>query len=573
MEAESSPEQRRANTFTHKLQVLVPVRTLTDFNRMLDVLPALDLEHSDVTFVVSKGSQGQGQIVHAIRTVHRAKLITWKQARKRHFDLIVAAHVNRKLFDLHGPKLVVPHGAGLARKNPAATHDENAPVGLAKGQLMRDGVVIPDAIGLPHENLVDALLRYCPAAVGRAVPVGDPTRDRIKANLVRRDEFRRQLGVGESQKLVLVTSTWGRYSCLGEHRTLPNRLLAQLPEDEFKVAVILHPNDWAKESDFNIENRYRDARESGLAIVNPDNDSWQAVLIAADMVIGDHGSVAFYGADLGYPFLLTARGLDELDESSPRVQLSQLMPVLDVDGDLLAQVRHAMRNHPRELALDITQQTLGDPGSSLDLIRADAYTLLGRPRPEKPPRIGKIAPSRLAKPTAATAHRVTLRPIAPDTIRMDRYPALMIKDPGRELADEHVLMIDSAEIDPQYHVNAEVVVHRDPLRACRVPVKMRELREYCRFAQMIAVATRSGCTVRSYHHKQDFDLVGRDDDTEDTEDADPLDPSIVAAGLYGRLIMTRQPVEVGTTFHIQITATSTATVTVKAIRDVEPVSN
>ncbi|MFC7740294.1 hypothetical protein ACFQXA_03960 [Nocardiopsis composta] len=38
----------------------------------------------------------------------------------------------------------------------------------------------------------------------------------------------------------------------------------------------------------------------------PPEQGWQAALVAADAVIGDHGSVTYYAAALGRPVLLAA---------------------------------------------------------------------------------------------------------------------------------------------------------------------------------------------------------------------------------------------------------------------------
>jgi hypothetical protein len=561
--AEPPSDRRRTDTVAHKNKILAAIRTLTDFNRIQDVLPALDLEHDDVTFVVSTGSMGEGLIDRYIQMNQQAKLIDWEEARRRNFDLVIAAHANVKLADLNDPRMILPHGAGLARKFPLATLDKDAPVGMASGQLICDGVVIPDVIGLPHDNLLDVLRKHCPEAADRATRIGDPTFDRLLANRPLRRSLRRQLKVGDHQRLVLITSTWGPYSSLGEHRALINALVAQLPMDQFKVAVILHPNIWAAERKFNIRNMFRDALNSGLLIISPDNDSWQGALLAADIVLGDHGSVGFYGAALGYPFLLTARGLEELDESSPRIELNRLMPALDVHGDLRAQVDYAFDHHPREQALEITGRTLGDRGKSLELIRAAAYTLLGQPRPMTKPWIQPIEElvSITRKPT--TAHRVTLVPVNADTIRLERFPALMIRDPAREVPGDQFLVGDSEELEENTRSNSEVGVDRHVHRSSMVSTALRELREQYPLALMIAVATRTGCTVRSYHHKRDFDLVGREGTD---EDGDPPDASILAVGLYGRTITARRTAEIGTEFRVELSPTSIVTVRVTDIR-------
>ncbi|MEV7490801.1 hypothetical protein AB0O08_08530 [Streptomyces anulatus] len=159
---------------------------------------------------------------------------------------------------------------------------------------------------------------------------GDPCFDRMLAARPYRDRFRRALGVGRGQRLVLLNSTWSPQSLLGDGEgegaggtggddalpALLPRLASELPADEYRVAAVLHPNIWHGHGPGQIRAWLDRARRAGLALIDPLED-WRQALLAADVVIGDHGSVTYYAAALGTPVLLGAAPLDSLDPDAP----------------------------------------------------------------------------------------------------------------------------------------------------------------------------------------------------------------------------------------------------------------
>lgn len=168
-------------------------------------------------------------------------------------------------------------------------------------------------IGLSHEEQLERLRRSCPQALPLARVVGDPCFDRLQASLTERDRYRRLLGATGGRRLVVVSSTWSEHSLLGRCPDLPLRLVRELPVDEYAVAVVLHPNIWSRH---NPQDLLREAVAAGLLVVPPQN-GWQAALVAADWVVGDHGSVSLYGAALDRVTLLAATGEAELAPDSP----------------------------------------------------------------------------------------------------------------------------------------------------------------------------------------------------------------------------------------------------------------
>lgn len=454
-------------TFPVARYVLVVIRTVTTLNRLLDVWPALFPDpRLSVKFVIDKGSRYARDLPAYLRG-EDIEVITWREARARRWDLILAAHANQNLRKLRGPLMIIPHGAGHCRILPSSTGSRHAPVGIARGQIAWRKKVIPAAIGLSHESQMAQVAAWCPEAVRRAYVIGDPTFDRIVANRLLREEFRALLGVGD-RRVAVVSSTWGEFSSAGKARELAHRLVAQLPADEWLVILVFHPNVWCGDSTRweLVNSHFVDARDGGALIMKPQN-GWQTALLAADVVIGDHGSVSFYGAALGVPFRLSATGLEELDPSSPRVLLSQITPRLDVHGDLLAQIESAIAKHDPVLNKKITDHTLGEQGRSLQLLRAKFYELLRLPPPNKPSRMRPLPKPDYYQGPQQTSHLVavdvTNESPTSGTARLKRFPAIVSEYRAAAAPADLPLVVLDTEVDAAQLQSAEIIVHERPV--------------------------------------------------------------------------------------------------------------
>ncbi|UED88327.1 hypothetical protein K4G22_08085 [Streptomyces profundus] len=397
-------------------------RNLTSATRLLDVLPLLRAEDGvAVSFTVNPGSAFDGGLTEYLAG-QRATVLPWREATRRRFDLVVACAINRSMRRLSRPLVVLPHGAGYNRLVSRSTGDVSSSAGLSRRELLYRGRVVPDVIGLSHEEQLGRLAASCPAALPRARVVGDPCFDRMRENLDWRDHFRAPFGAVGGRRLVVLNSTWGPHSLIRRHPDLPLRLVNALPVDEYVVVVVLHPNIWSDDTPFNVSQRLRAARDAGLRVVSPDN-GWQAALIAADLVVGDTGSVSFYGAGLERATMLAASGEAELDPGSPMHAFGRTAPRLDPEGDLLAQLRAAERDHrPGELRA-VTEDALGLPGESARVLQGVFHELLGdRVQPPAPhPR-----PTRYPDPSPATGHGPTafdvVGRVRAGRVELCRYP-------------------------------------------------------------------------------------------------------------------------------------------------------
>jgi hypothetical protein len=284
-------------TVTTQRTVLAVVHSVVTGATLADVLPVLASDwRIQVVFSAAPSlfPVGVRDFLHGIG----AAVIPWQQAVRERFDLAIAAGTGQ-LERLHAPVLLMPHGAGYA-KYPARWQADGPPAprhahGTERQQLVYHGRVVPAAILLAHRDRLAQLRRSCPEAVPAAIIAGDPCHDRLVASLPRREAYRRALQVPGGQKLVLVTSTWGSRSLLGQAPGILAGLLAQLPADRYRIAASLHPDAWYWHGPWQIRAWTEECLRSGMTLL-PATEGWRSALAAADLVIGDHGSVTFYAA-------------------------------------------------------------------------------------------------------------------------------------------------------------------------------------------------------------------------------------------------------------------------------------
>ncbi len=263
----------------------------------------------------------------------------------------------------------------------------------------------------------------CPAAAHTAVLAGDPCFDRLLAARPYRERFRRALGLRAGQRLIVLNSTWNPASLFGDggDDLLPSllpRLTGELAADDHRLAAVLHPNIWHGHGPGQVRAWLERARRGGLALLDPLTE-WRQALLAADLVIGDHGSVTYYAAALGTPVLLGAAPLDGLDPASPVADFVRTAPRLDPLRPLRPQLESAVdghRPHPGPAAL-----TTSVPGESAARLRALFHGLIGIPEPDAPALLDPLPLPDHTPPRRTTSLRVLTRLLGPYEVALRRY--------------------------------------------------------------------------------------------------------------------------------------------------------
>ncbi|HEV3361742.1 MAG TPA: hypothetical protein VG247_33405 [Pseudonocardiaceae bacterium] len=359
-------------TRTTARTVLAAVHTIVAGQRLLDII---DLVESDPRIQVVFTAAPEVFDADVPRFLHDigAAIIPWRQATRERFDLALAASCS-SIARLHAPVLVMPHGAGYGKRAPSAL---GAVYGLDRNELVAEGRVLPASIVLSHEAQLDLLAAQCPAAMPVAVVAGDPCYDRLCASLHRRDSYRSALGVEANQQLVLVASTWGPNGLFGRFPDLVTDIACALDPARFRVAVQLHPAAWAH-GRRQLRAWLARARAAGLMLIEPTMD-WRGVLVAADQVVGDHGSVATYAAAIGRSVRYVDTGAALAPGSAQeylRAHATPWRPGLPIDE----------QPEPNgDLADGVRERLTSLPGQAHRRLRADMYRLLDLPEPASAP--------------------------------------------------------------------------------------------------------------------------------------------------------------------------------------------
>lgn len=381
------PDAARWSTRAQCATVLIVVDTVTSGQRLLEVARLFEGDFRvQVVFSSPAGGvfdNGVGEFLSGIG----ALVVPWRQAVDFGFTLAVAAG-HEGIHELHAPVVLLPHGAGFNKRVSAGQRGRIVArrdvYGLGPQWLVRDGALIPSALVLAHEEERGRLAAGCPQALPSAVVVGDPCYDRITASRSCRYVYRDALGVPPGRRLVTVASTWGASSLLGRVPELPGRLVAQLPADEYQVIVLAHPNAWFGHGRWQITAWLSGALRGGLGLVPPEAD-WRSVLVASDVVIGDHGSVSLYATAAGVPVVFAGPLSPDVDRDSPIGELSAIAPRLSARRPLAAQLARFDADFRRQDYARVAGRITSKPGRFAANMRRLLYRQLGLVEPAGAP--------------------------------------------------------------------------------------------------------------------------------------------------------------------------------------------
>jgi hypothetical protein len=255
--------------------------------------------------------------------------------------------------------------------------------GFSRPELIHAGMLVPAALALGHDRELELLEEGCPEALPIAHVVGDPCYDRITRQRAQRDAFRRALGVGSAEKLVVATSTWRPNSLLAASPHVVERLVGELTAPKYRVVLLTHPNIWSAHGSYQMHAWFGPWMSRGLVLVRPEAD-WQPILSAADYIVGDHGSVSLYGAAVGVPVLMGAFPEPDVHPDSGAAALGALAPLLTSARPLEQQLAHAAAEFDPEAMARVAATISSEPGAFARTTRRLLYTLLGLGQPATP---------------------------------------------------------------------------------------------------------------------------------------------------------------------------------------------
>ncbi|MFV2195960.1 hypothetical protein [Nocardiopsis sp. LOL_012] len=354
----AGPETHLWETLAGRAPVLVLARTFTSAVRAVEGLAVFrGDDRVKIVFALSESTAfnaGTRELLESLQ----AALVPWKLRHCVRPRLVLTASENVDLTGFTCPVAVLPHGIGFQKLVP-----DHRTGGRRLSGLVREESQSADNVHLllSHPAQLAQLreARIPQALLDRARVVGDPARDRLVDARRLRHGYRARLGLHPGQRLLLLTSTWGPEGAIGSRPDLPGALLGSLPHDLYRVAAVLHPNIWFAHSPWSVRHMLADALDSGLLLIPP-HAGWGAAMVAADCVVGDHGSVTLYGASLDLPVLLAAFG----EESVPGTAAGALArsAVRLAAEDLRGQVESAIEDHTPDRHRAAADLAFGRPG-------------------------------------------------------------------------------------------------------------------------------------------------------------------------------------------------------------------
>ncbi|MEU1150253.1 translation initiation factor 2 [Streptomyces sp. NPDC005863] len=447
--------------------MLLAARSAVALYRLLDVAPVFAGDDRITRlFTLIPGSDFGVDVLSAIETIG-GRTLPWSEACDRSFDLVVTASPKGDLSLLRGPHVLLPHGAGFNKALPDEGSADSAS-GLDPAYLLRADTATPTAPTAPsdppmptapaaptalhalaHPDQLARLSSVAPRATRTAKVIGDPTLDRLLASLPLRDRYRAALRTGD-RKLIALVSTWGQESLLRRHPDLPARLAAQLPHDEYQLALIVHPNERSLLGRYELAELLAPALDAGMILAGA-HEEWASVLIAADALVTDHGSAAlYYAAAQDRPIVGVGRGGSELIPGSPMDVLLRRIPQLgpgDADADALPEelagapaeelteeLTEALKAYRPGTGHAAAQAAFAHQGAALSRLRTELYVLLGLSPPPFDTPARPLPPPTPA--TRAPAAFDVAAEVTPEGVRIARRP-LGTGTPGHHLAAEH----------------------------------------------------------------------------------------------------------------------------------------
>ncbi len=495
-----SPEQQWGTLgCTHT--VLIVARTLTSAARLLE---AVDLLRGDTRirflFTVFDTSQFSSGVERMLWDNGVDTIVPWREVPALSYDLALCASENIDTEMVTGPVLILPHGLGFNKYVPAADGASGMRIaGLPPSETLRRGRV---HVVLSHSDQERQLVAAQPDIAGRTVVTGDPAYDRLLASQGLRDRYRAQFDCG-GRRLVLVSSTWRPNSTIGQWRTLPRDLLAELGVDEIRLVLTLHPNIWSWYGTHQIETWLADDIDAGLVLL-PAGNAWQAALIAADQVVVDHGSLSLYAAALGKPVLLAGTP-DDIVPGTPIEQLWHDGDRINPDSGLRAQLDAAMASDPHRYD-HIVESVFSHVGEATTRLRQAIYRELDLALPDPEPDTLRIADI----PTITvpiTGVRVHGRFESETTLRLDRFPARLPAHPSTSsLAGIRHLAATTTERSLRLLHLADVVASHTPV----ADIEQWAERTLARFpaAQVVVAPTeRDAASFRVFSRSEGDGLV------------------------------------------------------------------
>ncbi len=163
--------------------------------------------------------------------------------------------------------------------------------------------------------------------------------------------------------------------------------MSQLPSPEYRVLLLIHPNAVAVHGAYQLRTWWGHLAARGLLITRPEHDI-EPFLLAADYIVGDHGSVTHYGAAVGVPTQHGAYHEADVHPDSRAAGLAAIAPRLADNLPVAEQLAQASAQFDAVAMDEVAGRISSEPGGFARHTRALLYGLLGLGQPAVPALLG-----------------------------------------------------------------------------------------------------------------------------------------------------------------------------------------
>ena len=291
--------------------------------------------------------------------------VPWQCAIREPFDLAICASILEERPELNTTLLMLSHGPGHTKTISHPQTSENHRDWLED----RKNPKARRIIGTVNQAEANLFSKSCETFV-----IGDPVFDSLIRSAHRKEEFKRTLGA-EGKHLVVLSSTWHDNSLIGSLPDITQMLLSRYPYDEYAFALLLHHFVWDAHSRWQINTWLKQSLRAGLILIEPER-SWQAAVLAADLFIGDYGSVSLYANLLGMPCCLIGATEDNLNREYAIVNATKSAFHAQKYEHIEAFIENP-KIRPEEETARIREEAFAHMGDSNRILSLKIYELLG----------------------------------------------------------------------------------------------------------------------------------------------------------------------------------------------------
>ena len=222
-------------------------------------------------------------------------------------------------------------------------------------------------------------VRECPELDGVVTAVGDPQTDLVLAMTARRQAIRQAFGYGPNETVVLMLSTWGPCCLMAQ---MGPGLLEQAERlgHRYRFIFSTHPNHWrGPQAELEPWGAYLEAHAPlGCRVIKPDDDTL-AALVAADLALTDHGSLAMNFAILDKPMAVVPVAPEGIVERTLAAVFQRILPRLESPDELETLLAELPRRFPHRKVRRIVRLFNSFPGQASERICEAIYTVLQLP--------------------------------------------------------------------------------------------------------------------------------------------------------------------------------------------------